>query len=615
MQTFVSSNARVALSPRDAGVRLLSRRPDLARDVGQQRLALELVGKVECLSAPVDVLAGVLGGDKGLTTSDLARLLNEGTEQQVKRLAEGPSARGPLGLGIEPTVFAAYELGWSGLDSPTVCEAVRCLALLATQPVPRVLITGLPGGFPGAVEDALWAGFASLDEEEDRLVLAPSLRRFIASRPESSDESRARACRVLAALRHGLANCDVEDEHYDEAADFGFSLALELKEHGVAAIVAHSMGERLRRRGWFGAARKWSSRLVELVESGQETAQAMRGPSLLGRGLLELEAGHYGLSRDLLIEAALEFEQGATAGQEGAHAFAAQTQVVLGEVLMELGERRAAEQALGDSTAALEGCKEHLEDIEKTAPDGEPAAIVALRRARIAALDLCLVQALRLSASQRLVRGETEQALAGLREAHRRWCELEGEQHPDGACFQLSLARALRSAGQDAEQDAPLEAARVLLGGDMDRVVQRVLPVALHDQAVLAGDRGEFEHAETLLVEAAMVAGGLVPESEPIHSQILYTRGLAYLARGETGRAETCFSEGMAAAARVETNSSSPQLNIQAARAWARTLEGEGHYDDAARDLEVAGRLLLVERGAEDTLVEHIKLLRGRLLS
>ena len=148
----------------------------------------------------------------------------------------------------------------------------------------------------------------------------------------------------------------------------------------------------------------------------------------------------------------------------------------------------------------------------------------------------------------------------------------------------------------------------------MDRVVQRVLPVALHDQAVLAGDRGEFEHAETLLVEAAMVAGGLVPESEPIHSQILYTRGLAYLARGETDRAEICFSEGEAAAARVERNSSSPQLNIQAARAWARTLEGEEHYGDAARALEVAGRLLLGERGPEDTLVEHIKLLRGRLL-
>ena len=139
--------------------------------------------------------------------------------------------------------------------------------------------------------------------------------------------------------------------------------------------------------------------------------------------------------------------------------------------------------------------------------------------------------------------------------------------------------------------------------------------MALHDQAVLAGARGEFEHAETLLVEAAMVAGGLVPDSEPIHSQILYTRGLAYLARGETDRAETCFAEGESAAARVERNSWSPQLNIQAARAWARTLQGEGHYLEAAGALEVAERLLLVERGPEDTLVEHIKLLRGRLLS
>lgn len=614
MQTFVSSNTRVSLSPRDAAVRLLSRRPDLSRDVAQQRAALELVGRVDCLSAPGDVLAGVLGGDKSLTTADLARLLAAGTQRQHECLAEGPSTHGPLGLGLEPTVFAAFELGWSRLDSPTVREAVRCLALLAAQPVPRVLITGLPGGFPGAVEDALWAGFASLDEEEDRLVLAPSLRRFVASRPESADESRARAFRVLAALRHGLAKCDVDDERYDEAADFGFTLATQLQENGVAAIVAHSMSERLRRRGWLGAARKWSTRLVELVDSGQDDVQALRGPSLLDRGLLELEVGHYGLSRDLLTEAASEFEHAAAAGQAGATSFAAQTQVVLGEVLLELGDRRAAEQALGDSTAALERCKQQLENDDMAMPEDESSAVVALRRARIAALELCLVQALRLSASQRLVRGETVEALAGLREAHRRWCDLEGEQHPDGACFQLSLAQGLRAAGRHSEQDAPLEAARVLLGGDMDRVVQRVLPVALHDQAVLAGDRGEFEHAETLLVEAAMVAGGLVPDSEPIHSQILYTRGLAYLARGETDRAETCFAEGESAAARVERNSWSPQLNIQAARAWARTLQGEGHYLEAAGALEVAERLLLVERGPEDTLVEHIKLLRGRLL-
>jgi hypothetical protein len=177
------------------------------------------------------------------------------------------------------------------------------------------------------------------------------------------------------------------------------------------------------------------------------------------------------------------------------------------------------------------------------------------------------------------------------------------------------LAGALRSGGEDPEQDEALDAARVLLGGDMDRVVQRGLPVALHDQAVLAGDRGEFEHAETLLVEAAMVAGGLVTESDPIHADILYTRGLGFLARGETEQADACFAEGESAAVRAPGTSRSPQLNIQAARAWARSLQGEDHYDEAARALQAVERAMLQERGPEDTFVAHIKLLRRSLQS
>jgi len=569
---------------------------------------------VDCRAATVDVLAGVLGTDKGLRVTELALLLTEAVGEQHRAIVAADPTGESLRPTLESTLVAVYELGWARLDGPVVREAVRCLALLAHRPVPRVLITDLSGGFASAVEDALWAGFASLDEKEDRLVLAPNLRSFVLSRAESEEDARGRPCRILEALRRGLAHCDVEDERYDQAAESGLQLATALDEYGTAAMIAHRMSERLRRRGWSGAARRWSARLVELVEAGHPEVQALRGPSLLDRGLLELEAGRHGLARDLLTEASLEFEHTEEAGQEGAHPFFGQTQLVLSEVLFELGDLRAADAALRLSMSALEQSKAVLEESEAIQSAEERTGTV-LRRARIAALELSLVQALRLSACQQLAKGDSAAALAGLREARRRWCDLEGDQQPEGACFHLSLAGALRSGGEDPEQDEALDAARVLLGGDMDRVVQRGLPVALHDQAVLAGDRGEFEHAETLLVEAAMVAGGLVSESDPIHADILYTRGLGFLARGETEQADACFAEGESAAVRAPGTSRSPQLNIQAARAWAWSLRGEDHYDEAVRALEVVERVMLQERGPEDTFVAHIKLLRRSLQS
>jgi len=571
--------------------------------VEQQRVALDLVGLVACRRAPVDVLAGLLGATKPAGVGELLQQLTERAREQHTEPAGEVPADDPRHY-----VLSAYELGWASLPDGPVREVVRCLALLAHQPVPRVVLTDLPGASAGAVEDALWAGFASLDEAEDRLVLAPSLRLFVDSRPEPEEDFLARPLQILQAIRLGLATCDVEDERYDEAAQQGLELAVLVEEYGSAGTIARRMTERLRRRRSFGPARQWSARLVDLLEAGHPELQSLRGPSLLDRGLLELEAGRYGLARDLLTEASLEFEHADSEGQEGAQQFLAQTQSVLGEVLLELGDRQAADEVLATCAAALEASKAALIN------DDRPHDPV-LRRARINALEISLVQAQRLSACQSLAVGETGAALTGLRAAWARWCELEGDQQPDGACFHLSLADAFRAVGRDSEQDVPLEAARVLLGGDMDRVIQPGLPVALHDLAVLAGDRGEFEHAETLLVEAAMVAGGLVPESDPIHSQILYTRGLGLLARGELDQADACFVEGESAAARILGDPRSPQLHIQAARAWARSLQGEEHHGEAARDLQVTERVMLAERGPENTFVEHIKLLRRSLES
>jgi hypothetical protein len=582
---------------------LLSRRPDLARDVDQQSAALELVGRVGLRSAAIDVLAGFLGSAKASGVTDLAQLLAERVAGQSQAAADEGD-----GAAVDHYVLAAYQLGWANLPAGPAREAVRSLAVLAEKPVPRVVCGDLPEVGPGGIEDALWAGFASLDEKDDRLVQAASLRSFVSSQSEPEEVFVGRPLRILQAIHLSLATCDIEDERYDESAEHGFDLAIRFAEYGAAGTIARRMTERLRRRGWQGPAREWSARLVGLLDAGHPEVSSLRGPSLLDRGLLELTAGHYSLARDLLADAAAEFEQAEEDGQEGAEQFLAQTRLVLGEVLLELGDRSGGDEALSGAIAALEASKLAL-----LADEGpfEPV----LRQARLAALEVSLVQACRLSACRSLALGETGTALAGLKEAWTQWCEAEGDEQPDGASFHLSLARALRAVGRDSEIDAPLEAARVLLGGDMDRVIQPTLPVALHDLAVLAGDRGEFEHAETLLVEAAMVAGGLVPESDPIHAHILYTRGLALLARGEMELADRCFVEGETAAARVEGDPRSVQLNIRAARAWARALQGPEHCGEAVRELEATERVMLHQRGPENTFVEHLKLLRCSLQS
>jgi len=600
VQPFRSFQSRSPLSPREAALRLLSRRPDLSRSSEEQAAALDLAGALAQRSAPIDVLAGFLGNSKATRATDLERLLAQREAENSQRDQGGQSDE------LSQRVLAVYKLGWDALEKGPPREAVRCLALLANRPVPRVIFTELVGVGPGGIEDALWAGFASLDGEEDRLIQAPSLRQFVGSCPEPEADFLRRPQQILHAIRRGLSTCDIEDERYDEAAEHGFELASRLFEYGLAGTIARRMTERLRRRGMAGEARDWSARLIALLDAGHEEVELLRGPSMLDRGLLELHVGRYALARDLLFEAVELFEDSANSGEEGASDFLAQSRLVLGEVLLELGDRRVAEGVL---ERAAEGLRDSLEDFESDTSrlnDGD-------RSGRRRELELALVHAQRLRAVQSLAVGQAGVALSGLREAWKKWCALEDDQQPDGASFQLALAQALRAVGRVSEQDVPLEVARVLLGGDMDRVTQPGLPVVLHDLAVLAGDRGEYGHAETLLVEAAMVAGGLVPETDPIHSQILYTRGLCLLARHEFDAADSTFMEAEAQVARVEGNSASPQLNIQAARAWVRSLQGPEQRGQAARELAKTERLMLHQRGPENTFVEHIRLLRRSL--
>lgn len=601
MEPFRYSDAKEVLSPREAAIRLLSRRPDLANLAEERSAALRLAGRVGMRTSAVDVLAGFLGFAAASQVADLASLL----EERVKAQTKGRTDTGGDDLGH--AVLAAFELGWDRLPGKEGREAIRSLALLARGPVPRVILAAIPGVGSGGIEDALWGGFASLDDEEDRLILPPGLRVFVGSRPESREQFARRPRRVLLAVRDRLATCDAEDERYDEAAEIGFELASRLAEHGFAGSIARRMTQRLRRRGSIDEARTWSARLTDLLDAGHAEVAPLRGLALIDRGLLEMDSGRLMLARDLLEEGVGDLQQRAPEDSgEDAPGVLAQARLLLAQVLFELGDRTGASAVLEEAEVSLLARRS---EVHARGNRGSPE----LHALRLRSLDLALIHALRLRGCLRLAVGETGAALVRLREAGELWGELQGEDHPDGAPFYLSLAQALRATGRDSEIDDPLEVARVLSGGEMDRIPQVSLPVVVHDLGVAAGDRGEFEYAETLLVEAAMIASGLLPEEDPLHAQILYTRGLTLLARGEAEQADSLFAEAERRAAQGGVDPRSPELHIQAARAWARASEGRDHYGEVARSLQQTEKALVKLRGPENTFVQHLQILRRSL--
>ncbi|MEE2829463.1 MAG: hypothetical protein VX498_09755, partial [Myxococcota bacterium] len=248
-------------------------------------------------------------------------------------------------------------------------------------------------------------------------------------------------------------------------------------------------------------------------------------------------------------------------------------------------------------------------ELDADADSDEPA----IRDLHRKDLELSLVHALRLRGRLRLAVGDTGLALLRLREAGERWQELQGDDHPGGATFLISLAQALRGAGRGSELEEPLESARVLAGGEMDRVPQPTLPIVLHDLGVAAGDAGDFEHAETLLVEAAMLAASLLKDGDPIHARILYTRGLARLARGENDLAEGLFADAEKRSSLEGRGRGASMLLIQAARAWARAGEGRDRHGEAARVLRETEEELVKLRGPENTIAAHVRGLRRSL--
>ena len=132
----------------------------------------------------------------------------------------------------------------------------------------------------------------------------------------------------------------------------------------------------------------------------------------------------------------------------------------------------------------------------------------------------------------------------------------------------------------------------------MDRQVQETLPIALHELALVAADRGDFEGADTLLVEAAMMAAGLLPDADRNRSRIAYSRGLLKMAQNHSHLAASQLES-------VITELGGPAVpglgNALAAgaRAWALAQEGTHRHDEAIEHLKAARGLLPDEPAAD----------------
>ncbi len=567
---------RPRIEPRDAAGRLLSRRPDLGASRAQRRRARQLVEGLGCSAAATDVLAGWLGTHHDSDVSDLELALSDRLQLRLAGLAphERPGADRP-----EARAADAIGLGWEQLLGSEGQDAVRLVALGRGLPMPRATIEG--AAVDGGVIAALGAGFLDQPAEAGGLWAQPELLTVV---PDSEPEERAaRALRLAEAALASLVGAEPPD---DEVIDLIVGTAID--QPMLQATLRHRAAEARRRAGEFASARTHQFKGQDALEAVGDDAAALRAVLLMDTGLVELEEG------------ALSAAQHAFDGALGALDDAAEEEGV--ELLrLQLRLYRAQAMALGSEAvtaeselvAALEGLLEH--------GDGTPARPLA---ANLALGRMTLGHLL-------LGQGQVSAAVRLLREAWEDWEDLELDEDPRGAAFALALSQGLRAAGRSTEVEEPLELARVLSGGDMDRSMRRTLPMALHDLGVAAADRREWTAAATLVDEASMMAMSLLPRHHPDRARFAYTRGLLFLAQGDAGAARRQLEKADDLLAPGEAPGIRPL--IQAALAWARSREGAHRHDKSAEELAEAEQTLAALRGAGSNAVGHLRILRESL--
>jgi len=582
------------LSIREAANRLLARRPDLGSHRQQRRRARQIADSVGMRAASVDVLAGWLGSNADSDVRDLEVALEDRVKLRLAALsprdreaADGPRFRARVALG----------LGWEQLPPEGPREALRVLALVGGVAIPRELVEEAADGTPGDTSDLVWSGFAWLDEQANLLSAHPDVLDHLASQTEPKPLAKSRPRRFVLAVRNRLLADPGDDLRSEAAAEHACRIADRHEQPALVASLAHRVAERMRRRGDFEGAEVWVTRGLEAAD--RPSAVPLRGLLEMDRGLLALHHSDLEGARSAFERAVNSLEEAALAGVPGSDEAIERARLMYGESLAATGELSRAENEIAEVVRGLQ--RRWNEGIE---PDPEDAGGVARRRSLAAGL----AHGFRALGTVRLLRGDVTGALIHLQEAREDWLELAGDDDSDGAAFALGVARALRAAGRFNELDEPLDAARVLAGGDMDRLARPELPIALHDLGVSAADRGDGAAAATLLDEATMLAGSLLPRKHPLRARILYTRGLMFLADADLSRAIDHLDE----AAGYDLDPAARAL-VAGARAWAVAQEGAHRHLEMGVSMTEAHELLAGARGPTSAGAAHLKLLAKSL--
>jgi len=584
------------LSIREVASRLLARRPDLSSQRPQRRRARQIADGVAMRAAPVDVLAGWLGNNADADVRDLQQALQDRIGLRLASLspvdreaADTPDFRARVAL----------DLGWEQLQGHGPKEVLRVLAIAGGVELHRELVADAAAVGGETLSDVIWSGFAQADDQ-GYLRAHASVLDHLKGRKDHPGAAEARPRRFVVAVRRHLAMCDPGETRVDPAAERAVDIAERAQQGGLVASLCHRQATRLQHRSDLDGSRAW-------LQRGVVAASRPSGLGLLG--LLELDLGLLSLrssdAPDALaafgraIEALEHAEQDGVLGAEEA---LERARLAHAETLAAMGQISRAEAELQDLVRALQ---RRVNELPPPAPDEEPDY---LQEARERSLRAALAHAFRALGSLLLLRGDVSGALIRLREGWDDWVELAGEDHADGAPFALALAAGLRAAGRFHEVDEPLEIARMLAGGDMDRPARGPLPLPLHDLGVAAGDRKDHQAAATLLDEATMMAGSLLEKQHPLRSRIMYTRALLYLADGDLSRAADMLDD----AAAFQLDDADAAI-VASAQAWLIAREGAHRYVEAAERLQTAEDALTEARGSSSRAAAHVRLLRRSL--
>jgi tetratricopeptide (TPR) repeat protein len=573
----VTTLPRPVVDPREASGKLLARRPDLSAHRSQRRRARELVESVGNDAAATEVLAGWLGLQLDSDVGDLELVLSDRVQVRLASLSREERRDGST---EEARAREALRLGWDQLLDDAARRAVRVVAAAGDHLLPSVLHRAVVDD-DEALAAARAAGFVLRPGDDDTLWAWPGVAAVDPLFAPAAPELRV----AFAGAALSLDAFPLDDDGVEVVATWLEGAPLH------RASLHHRACEAARRAGRTGAARAQQIRGIEALSAAEQPPAALRGLLLMDGGLIALQEGVVPEARVAFAEAVASLE---TAHDDGAAPVLEHARLALAQAT-----------ALGSELAAAEGLFRAGIDAVEARGDLDPED--PTQRALAAGLAVARMNL----GGILLGRGDVSAALRLLREAWEDWEDLAEPDDPDGASFTLALAQGLRAAGRGTEIDEPLERARVLSGGDMDRSMRATLPQALHDLGVAAGDRGDWQAAATLVDEASMMAMSLLPQGHPDRARFAYTRGLLYLAQGDLAAARRqqekaldLLEDGQAPAVR--------EL-VRAALAWTRAREGAHRHPDARDDLEQAGAALEALRGAGTNAGEHVRILLDSL--